>query len=34
VFAFLDWQWQRREQLGVVHPWLVAAREELAASCG
>jgi predicted HD superfamily hydrolase involved in NAD metabolism len=33
VFAFLDWQWQRREQLGVVHPWLVAAREELAAGC-
>lgn len=31
AYAFLDWQWQQRQRLGVVHPWMRAAYEDLRA---
>ncbi len=30
AFAFLDWQWQHRDLLAVVHPWMRQAHDELA----
>ncbi|TMW70987.1 bis(5'-nucleosyl)-tetraphosphatase (symmetrical) YqeK [Alteribacter natronophilus] len=30
AFAYLDYMWQRRKQLRVVHPWLEEAHSELA----
>lgn len=34
VFAFLAYLWQRRATLPVVHPWLAAAHQDLAARLG
>jgi predicted HD superfamily hydrolase involved in NAD metabolism len=31
VFAYLDYLWQRRATLGVVHPWLAEAHQEMSA---
>ena len=31
AFCYLDYLWQRRVTLRVVHPWLVAAHQELQA---
>ncbi len=31
ALAYLDHLWQRRAELGCVHPWMIAAREELIA---
>ncbi len=28
AFVYLDWLWQRRQTLGVIHPWFHAAYEE------
>jgi len=33
VFCYLDYLWQRRATLRVVHPWLVAAHQQLQALC-
>jgi predicted HD superfamily hydrolase involved in NAD metabolism len=33
VFCYLDYLWQRRATLRVVHPWLVAAHQQLQARC-
>lgn len=32
VLVYLDFLWQQREQLQVVHPWMVAARDHLMAT--
>jgi HD superfamily phosphohydrolase YqeK len=34
AFCYLDYLWQRRETLLVVHPWLVEAHQQLAAVDG
>lgn len=33
VFVYLDFLWQQRETLRVVHPWLRDAHQELAVQC-
>jgi predicted HD superfamily hydrolase involved in NAD metabolism len=30
VWCFLDWGWQRRAQMAVIHPWFRAAYDEMA----
>jgi predicted HD superfamily hydrolase involved in NAD metabolism len=34
VFCYLDYLWQRRHTLAVVHPWMTAAHAQLAADLG
>ena len=29
VLVYLDYLWERRSQLQIIHPWLVDAREDL-----